>query len=55
MSGSTITLAFAASVIGGTPGFQWSVASEHGTLEQVASGTTAQDYGPDDGAARFPG
>lgn len=55
VSGSTITLTFAASVIGGTPRFQWSVASEHGTLEQVASGTTAQDYGPDDGAVRFPG
>lgn len=55
VSGSTITLTFAASVIGGTPRFQWSVAAEHGTLEQVASGTTAQDYGPDDGAVRFPG
>lgn len=55
VSGSTITLAFAAGVIGGTDTFQWSVASEHGTLEQVASGTTAQDYGPDRGAVAFPG
>ena len=55
VSGSTMTLAFAASVIGGPDAFQWSVASEYGTYEQVASGTTAQDYAPDGGAVPYPG
>lgn len=55
VSGSRLTMAFGAGVLGGADRFQWSTGTEYGTYEQIASGTTAQDYGPDDGAVRFPG
>lgn len=55
VAGSTLTMVFAGSVVGGAESFQWSAASEYGTVEQVAAGTTAQDYAPDRGAAAFPG
>lgn len=54
VSDGTLTLSFAAGVIGDADEFQWSVASEYGTYEQVAAGTTAQDHGPDQGAVAFP-
>jgi len=55
VSGSRLTMTFGAGVLGGADRFQWSTGTEYGTYEQIASGTTAQDYGPDDGAVRFPG
>lgn len=55
VSGSTLTMTFGAGILGDAASFQWSAATEHGTYEQVAAGTTAQDYGPDDGATAFPG
>lgn len=55
VSGSTLTMTFGAGILGDAQSFQWSAASEHGSYEQIASGTTAQDYGPDDGATAFPG
>jgi hypothetical protein len=55
VSGSTLTLVFARGLIGGDSVFQWSAAAEYGTLEQVASGTTARDHAPDSGAVAFPG
>lgn len=55
VSGGRLTMTFSAGVLGGADRFQWSTGTEYGTYEQIASGTTAQDYGPDDGAVRFPG
>lgn len=55
VSGSRLTMTFDAGVLGGAERFQWSAATEYGTYEQIASGTTAQDYGPDQGATGFPG
>ncbi|EON22907.1 hypothetical protein CF8_3144 [Nocardioides sp. CF8] len=53
-SGDTLVLSFPASVVGGATSFQWSVATEFGSLTQVASGTTATDFAPDSGGVRFP-
>lgn len=53
-SGDTLVLTFPASVVGGATSFQWSVATEFGSLTQVASGTTATDFAPDSGGVRFP-
>lgn len=55
VSGSRLTMTFGAGILGGAERFQWSTGTEYGTYEQIASGTTAQDYGPDNGATRFPG
>lgn len=55
VSGSRLTMTFDAGVLGRPERFQWSTGTEYGTYEQIASGTTAQDYGPDNGATRFPG
>lgn len=52
--GDNLVLRFAAMLIGDPGGLQWSVASEWGTYEQVASGTTAQDFAPDSGGVRHP-
>lgn len=40
---------------GGAGRFRWSVMSEFGSVEQVATSTAARDYAPDDGGASFPG
>ncbi|GAA2148490.1 hypothetical protein GCM10009844_26920 [Nocardioides koreensis] len=55
VSGASLTLGFPAGHVGGATSFRWATGAEFGTLEQVASGTTAQDLAPDDGAADFPG
>lgn len=55
VSGATLTLGFARSAVGGASSFRWATGAEYGTVEQVASGTTAQDLAPDTGAAPFPG
>ncbi|UUZ60375.1 hypothetical protein [Nocardioides sp. B-3] len=52
--GDTLVLSFPASVVGDASSFQWSVATEFGSLAQVASGTTASDFAPDSGGVRFP-
>ena len=54
VSGASLTLGFQADHVGGVSSFRWATGSEYGTLEQVASGTTAQDLAPDNGAADFP-
>lgn len=54
VSGATLTFTFGSRLVGDPARLQWSVATEHGTYEQVASGTTAQDRAPA-GGALFPG
>lgn len=54
VSGATLTLGFPASHVGGASSFRWATGAEYGTLEQVGSGTTAQDLAPDRGAVDFP-
>lgn len=52
-SGDTLVLSFPASVVGNARSFQWSAATEYGSLAQVASGATATDYAPDNAGVRF--
>ena len=54
VSGATLTLGFPADHVGGASSFRWATGAEYGTLEQVGSGTTAQDLAPDRGAVEFP-
>lgn len=54
-SGSTVVLRFGAELLPGVGSLQWAVASEWGSHEQVALGTTATDHAPDTGAVAFPG
>lgn len=49
VEGRTLTFSFRDALLDGAQHLQWSVGAEHGTYEQVASGTTAQDYAPDRG------
>lgn len=53
-AGDTLVLTFPASVIGDPTSFQWSVATEYGSLAEVAAGTTSSDFAPDSGGVRFP-
>lgn len=53
-SGDQVTFRFAPRHMGGADAFRWIVGAEDGTLEQVATGTSARDYAPDSGGAAFP-
>ena len=55
VSGASLTLVFPAGHLDDASSFRWATGAEYGTLEQVASGTTARDLAPDGGAADFPG
>ena len=54
VSGATLTFTLGSGLVDDPDRLQWSVAAEHGSYEQVASGTTAQDRAPA-GGALFPG
>jgi hypothetical protein len=53
--GSGLVLSFPLAHLERARLFRWAVGAEHGSVEQVASGTTARDNAPDAGVAAFPG
>ena len=55
VEGRTLVATFPVERLAGAQEFRWSAASEWGSYEAMATSTTARDYAPDEGAARFPG
>jgi len=55
VEGDTLVTRFSVERIGGADVFRWSVASEWGSYESMASSTSARDHAPDDGAVDYPG
>jgi hypothetical protein len=53
--GRNLVITFPLGHLEGARSMSWAVGAEWGTIEQIASGTTAQDNAPDGGWARFPG
>lgn len=55
VEGRTLVTRFPADRIGDPETFRWSAASEWGSYQSMAASTSARDYAPDHGAARYPG